>query len=187
MDIARLILDYVRVVLSPQMIAGALSLALLALFKDDLRRLLARIAKLRLPGGGEFTLQVEKSRRERARPNQTEPPPTAALPDRPTEAQISNTIAAYQAEARTWEFRYLNCFLANDTQEIIDWIAGAADAKLEVLDMLYTAPERDAILDALRTHRIVEQQGEAFRVTDKGRDYIKFRGPRLPAPPGAGV
>jgi hypothetical protein len=185
-DIAKLILDYVRVVLSPQMIAGAVSLALLALFKGDLRLLLARMAKLRLPGGGEFTLQVERSRRERALPNQTEPLPTAALPERPTEAQVSNTIAALQADAQKWEFRYLNCFLASDTQWVLDWIAGATDAKLEVLALLYTAPERAAILDALRTHRIVEQEGEVFRVTDKGRDYLKFRGPRLPPPPGAG-
>jgi len=47
--------------------------------------------------------------------------------------------------------------------------------------LLYDAAERDAILDALRKHRLVEQKGDAIEVTDKGHQYIKFRGP-LPPP-----
>lgn len=185
MDIARLVLEYVRAILSPQMIAGLVVVALLVLFTSDLKRLLARVAKLRFPGGSEVTLQIERSLTERAGLNVHDPAAAPALPENPTRDQVDNTIGAYQAVARMWEFRYLGYFLAHDTQWALDWIAGASGATVGVLDLLYAAPERDAILDALRKHGLIEQRGDSLKVSDKGRGYITFRGPLRP-PLGAG-
>jgi hypothetical protein len=177
MDIARLVLDYMRATLSLPVVVGVLGVVVLVMFKKDLRDLLSRIAKLRLPGGGEVTLsQAEKSLRE---PKLPEPTPAPAVPDNPTPNQIHNTIAAYEATARMWEFRYLNCFLAPDTQMMLDQAATKLD--VELLDLLYSTAERDAILDVLLKHHLVEQKGVLLPITDKGREYIKFRGPLPPA------
>ena len=62
MEIAALVLEYVKVLLSAPVIAGAVAVVAFYLFSEDIRSLLRRVAKIKLPGGGEFsTSQIEKS------------------------------------------------------------------------------------------------------------------------------
>jgi hypothetical protein len=158
------------------MIAGAVVVALLLLFKEGLRDLLPRMEKLGFRGVEVSLSQTEKNRRE---PNLPEPPPAAApeVPENPTRGQVLNTIAAYEATARMWEFRYLNHFLVADTQWVLDWCAADPETTVQALDLVY---ERNAVLDALFKHRLIERQGDVIHATDKGREYIKFRGPLPP-------
>ena len=65
MEIAKLVLEYVKAVLSPQVVAGVAALIFLGSLKEDIRGLLRRIAKIRLPGGSELsTSQVERASEE---------------------------------------------------------------------------------------------------------------------------
>lgn len=54
MTTPQLVLEYLKVLLSTQVVAGIVSLAILWIFRDDLKALLLRIAKIRLPGGTDF-------------------------------------------------------------------------------------------------------------------------------------
>lgn len=174
MEVARIVLDFVRAVLSPQVIAGAVAAALLLLFKQDLRKLLARMVMLKIGRAQVSLSQAEISRRE---PDLPTPPPAAApeVPEHPSREQVLNTLAVYQRMARMWEFRYLNHFLVPDTQWVLDWCATTSEASVQTLGLVYEPA--DAALDALFKHRLIEQEGDAIHATDKGREYIKFRGP----------
>ncbi len=61
METAKLVLEYLKVLLSPQIIAGIIGLAILILFREDIKALILRIAKIRFPGGAELsTSQSER-------------------------------------------------------------------------------------------------------------------------------
>ena len=61
METAKLVLEYLRVLLSPQIIVGIIGLVFLLLFREDIKALILRIAKIRFPGGAELsTLQSER-------------------------------------------------------------------------------------------------------------------------------
>ena len=49
MQLAQLILEYLKLLLSPQVIAGAVAFCVLALFRDDIKALLLRVAKMTPP------------------------------------------------------------------------------------------------------------------------------------------
>lgn len=174
MEIARIVLEFVRAVLSPQVIAGAVAAALLVLFKQDLRKLLARMVMLKIGRAQVSLSQAEISRRE---PDLPRPAPAAApeVPEHPTREQVLNTLAVYERMARMWEFRYLNHFLVPDTQWVLDWCAATSEASVQTLGLVYEPA--DAVLGALLKHGLIEQAGDAIHATDKGREYIKFRGP----------
>jgi hypothetical protein len=55
MTIAQLILEYFKVFLSPQVIAGSAVFTFFLLFRGDIKALLLRIAKIRFPGGAELS------------------------------------------------------------------------------------------------------------------------------------
>ena len=78
---AQLILDYIKAILSPQVIAGAVGFTLLALFRNDFKALLLRVAKIRLPGGTEVsTSQIAKTEESRAEDKPAPKPPAADPP-----------------------------------------------------------------------------------------------------------
>ena len=51
MEIAAPILDYVKVLLSAPAIAGVVVVVAFLLFSEDIRSLMRRVAKIKLPGG----------------------------------------------------------------------------------------------------------------------------------------
>ncbi len=183
METAKLVLEYVRVVLSLPVVVGAIAVVVLVIYKTALRELLARIATVRFPGGEVVLSQAEKNRLE---PPSEPPTPAPDAPQALTANQVHNTIAALQAAALLWEFRYLNYFLARDTQSLLDLLVGTVPGTTavtaQIIELLYGAAERDAMLDALRRHRLVEQRGHYVEITDKGRAYLEHRGPLTPLP-----
>ena len=61
METAKLVLEYLRVLLSPQIIVGIIGIVFLILFREDTKALILRIAKIRFPGGAELsTSQSER-------------------------------------------------------------------------------------------------------------------------------
>ena len=61
METAKLVLEYLRVLLSPQIIIGIVGLVFLLLFREDIKAWILRIAKIRFPGGAEVsTSQSER-------------------------------------------------------------------------------------------------------------------------------
>jgi len=144
---AQLILDYIKVILSPQVIAGAVGFTLLALFRDAFKALLLRIAKIRLPGGTEVsTSQITKAEEaaenkplDRLPPAEPPPPLPPSLDHNELE-QVKQLLDAERARAYLWEYRYLNYFLVYHTQQVLDWFASfPSPTSLSLFDSAWAA------------------------------------------------
>jgi len=196
--VAQLVLEYLKVALSVQVVAGIVTLVLFKRFAVDIRALLARIAHIKLPGGAEVsTPQLERVTDKNLPPKGVPDLPADATPTLPegihlTPDQAGAVAEAFRAErarAYLWEYRYLNYFLAAGTQRVLDWLAGLKERTTYGmydswwLPIFPNANERRAIIDALQAHHLITMEGELITVTPKGHEYLGWRGP-LPAPAG---
>jgi len=192
MNNAQLVLEYLKTILSPQIVAGVVVTVLVLFFKDDIRALIARIAKIRLPGGSEFTTtQLERSSEapEKAKDEQSKPTTDsvdlpANLSLNPEQVEIArNFFKAERANAILWEYRYLNYFLVPSTQRVLDWLASLESGTSLSLFSNFWLPlipnpnERLAILGALEAHYLIKATGEYIEISPKGREYVQWRGP----------
>ncbi|WP_293765910.1 hypothetical protein [uncultured Aquitalea sp.] len=192
MEIATLVLEYLKVILTTQVAAGATAITFFVLFKDDIKSLLKRVAKVRLPGGGEFsTTQIERDS-EALQPQgeqlPTTPPDPLPLPDNLTltpeqQKVVSEAFAAERARAELWEYRYLNYFLAHSTQLVLDWL-NALPARTTTsmfdaywLPVITSTEERRTIINALQAHSLITLSTDLIEVTHKGKAYLQWRGP----------
>jgi hypothetical protein len=180
------------VFLSPQVVAGAVVLAFFLVFKEEIRSLLMRRFKIKLPWGGEVSAsQVEKTNEEL--PARGEQPPVTP-PDAPRLPQnltftpeqiktVEEAFAAERARATLWEYRYLNCFFARNTQRVLNWLASLnIRTTLSMFDSFWlplipSAEERRTIINVLEAHDLIALKGDIIEVTPKGRDYLQWRGP----------
>jgi len=188
MSIPQLILEYIKVLLSVQVVAGVVCFAILCIFRDDLRALLLRIAKIRFPGGAEVSTPQTARREETAAgaaklPSPPEEEVKLPVTLQPDEAEkILELFQAERAKAYLWEYRYLNLFLAFNTQKVLDWLAslpsrtssGLADAFW--LPYIPRPEERSAIITALQAHYLIMIEDDLISVTPKGKEYIEWRG-----------
>jgi len=193
MEWFQIALEYLKVFLSTQAIAGIIAIVFFRTFKDDIKALIFRIAKIRLPGGGELsTPQLEKLHNEKPIADKALPEPQSAdLQVNIQEDKIETIRALYNAErarAYFWEYSYLNYYLVPSTQRVLDGFASAiAPVSSSLYDTLClpTIPhvkERKAILEALEKHHLITIANELISVTPKGHEYIEWRGKVLQSP-----
>ena len=97
MQIAEMVLGYLRVLLTGPLIAGAVATGFLVMFREPIRGVISRIASIKLPGGGELaTPQLPpESRAEQL------PLPPADAQQRPAPLNLGRW-AAHQPCMRTW-------------------------------------------------------------------------------------
>ena len=174
---AQIILDYVKAILTPQVIAGAVAFTVIFLFRREMRDLLLRVATIKLPGGAEVSAH-QSLRVEKGVTDDVEPKP---LPDDMNDA-IRQAFEAERARASLWEYRYLNYFLVLPTQRVLDWLSKIqAPASFSLYDAVWimaipSVVERKAILQALSAHHLIQLENELVTITAKGREYIECRG-----------
>lgn len=191
MTTPQLVLEYLKVLLSTQVVAGIVSLAFLWIFRDDLKALFLRIAKIRLPGGTEFStsqtakLEDAPENKPLPKPPQQDSASLAALPDSLTEKQLEEVTRLLDAEracSYLWEYRYLNYFLAYRTQQVLDWFSSLPTrTSLYLFDTTWlpaipSMEERRNIINALQAHYLIRIDNDLVEVTPKGKGYISWRG-----------
>ena len=193
MDYANLILEYLKVLLTAPVLFSLLAVWFITLFREDIKALILRIAKIKLPGGTEVsTPQSNQLATEEQKPapridNQVA---VAGLPAdlAPQQRQaVEQLIRSHIATAYIWEYRYLNYFLVRGTQLVLDWLIGLPQATTYMhydsvwLPIIPSANERQAIINALQTHHLIQQlEHGMIVVTQKGREYQEWRGPLPP-------
>ena len=188
MNTAQMILEYLKVLLSAQVVAGLAFAAFIYIFREDIKALMLRIAKITFPGGAEVSTQAAKQEEKEPDPAKLPTPPKSdvQLPGtlQPDEAkQVRELFLAERARAYLWEYRYLNHFLVRGTQMVLDWLASVSERASESLydtvwlPVIPSAEERKAILLALQAHHLIVVNNGLIEVTPKGREYISFRGP----------
>lgn len=193
MEVAKLVFEYVKLLATPQAVAGVVALVFFRRFHDEIKALIRRVASIKLPGGAELsTPQLERAEAEAAPPPALPSQPTVNLPSglHLTPDQVNAVTEAFRAEraaANLWEYRYLNYFLVSNTRRVLDWLASLSERTTYSmydawwLPVIPNADERRAIIQALETHSLITVSGPLLEVTPKGRDYIQWRR-SLPAP-----
>ncbi len=194
-----IVLDYLEVILSPQMVIGGIALALCLIFKDDLKALIRRIGGMKLPGGFEISTSQEERIDTKEEPSTEEKTPvkldeTIDIPGTislgPEEMQtIKSMLDSERARAAHWEYEFLNYYLVPNTQKVLKWLTDLQQPPtLALYDSIFSlsipvASERRAILSALENHYlIVLRPGDLIEVTPKGHEYLSVRklGYKLP-------
>ena len=120
-------LEYLGVLLTAPFLFSVVAVIFICRFTEDIKALLSRVAKIKLPGGTEFSA-LQSSRTVEA---ESKPPPETVgvsvqgIPSdlRSEQKQaIEQIIRSHIANARLWEYRYLNFFMARGTQTVLDWL-----------------------------------------------------------------
>ena len=188
------VLEYLKVILSPQVLGAGAFIGALLLFRVELRALIGRIAAIRW-GDAEIStpqLPTEASNNKQEKlPAPEQPPLPVGLSVSPEDAKrLEQAMLAERARAHLWEYRYLNHFLVIGTQRVLDWLAALSNATtFTAFDAMWqpfisTAEQRRTIIRVLEEHNLVAIHGDLIEVTPKGREYIQWRGP-LPTLPHA--
>lgn len=180
-------MEYLKIILSPQIIVGLIVIFFAFQFKENIKKLIDRIANIKLPGGGELaTPQKEKEFGDLKEP----PIPQEVLPVLPGELKLNaeevksvkELFNAERAKAYLWEYRYLNYYLAPNTQKVLDWLSSFEQrSTIDYFDTLWmqaiqNADERLAIVNALQKHHLILITDNLIVVTPKGKEYIEWRG-----------
>ena len=114
METSKIILEFIRALTASQIIYGAVAITFLLLFKEAIKALIGRIAKIKLPGGGELS-PPQSLRSSDEKPNDVKIsvssddllPPNLELTTEQVK-QIDEAFKAERAKAALWEYRYLN-------------------------------------------------------------------------------
>jgi len=196
-----MVLEYIKVFFSTPVVTGIIVITFFFVFRKSLRGILDRFEGFKA-GGTEVSTP-----RQSQQPNNdlaVESRETPALDTTESDIDIEDSITLTPDEkktiaqlvqsernnARIWEFKYLSYFLVRNTQEVIDWFSFipvpiTADIYNNVFSTSINSPdERLAILNVLESHYlIVLNEAGLISITDKGKEYLNWRGPLLPITP----
>jgi hypothetical protein len=107
----------------------------------------------------------------------------------PQNDQVETLTSLYKAErsrAYYWEYSYLNYYLAVNTQRVLDWIAAwTSPLSTDLFNTLWMPfvtdiKERQAIINALETHNLIEINNNLITITPKGREYLAWQWRKKP-------
>lgn len=184
MEIAGLVLDYIKVLLSPAVIGGVLLLVFVRMFRPEIAKLIERIARIRFPGGSVETSQAERLEKEppvRLQPTATVAASAVTLPTPLTPEAVEDLVRTERAAATEWEFRYLDYFLVHDAHEVLAWLVERpSPPSLDLYNSYWQSSipkpnERSAIFEALESHGLIALHDGRIEVTAKGRAYREWR------------
>jgi hypothetical protein len=195
MEIAKLVLEFVKVLVSAPVVAGIAVIFLSCRFSSELRDLIGRISGIKSPGGGEFSFtqsdraaQISHSKSEQPTPSEESLRPEVTDIVAADRESLETQVKAWRSQAYLWEYRYLNFFLVPHTQQYLEWLANRREPiTVSLADSFWIpivpdANERHAMLNALLAHHLVQIDSDLIKATEKGREYLDWRGPSQSVP-----
>jgi len=187
-----IILEFLKVLLSTQMVAGICIVVVVVSFQTELRDLIKRIRRIRATGVGELSASGQAERLEATGTGPVASVAISAAAISTPESDMSledlrAQVRAAESVSLLWEYRYLNYYLVAGTQATLDWFAGLNPRRttLNVYDASLTQlvpdpSERNARLSALVQHNLVTREGEFLQISPKGEQYRTWRANILP-------
>lgn len=189
-----LVLEYLKVILTWPVAFLIVALTVIRVFREPIAFWLER---LRIDYGGatlsssqQISTGTEQNIQEleiQDQPLDQAGPAKQVTPVNKTDE--SELVQQWRANAYLWEYRYLNRYLVFHTQQFLDWLYDLnKPIALGVANSFWMLKiplpeERQAVLNALRQHHLVELTGDQISVTEKGREYVTTRGKVAPAFP----
>lgn len=194
LEAAKLVLEYLKVLLDFPFLSLTFAVFFVLLFRNGITALLLRVGTIRFPWG-EVTTRGNIQTPERVTEIESEVRSASVeeiISDLTQEKQqeIQQLANSYIEYARLWEFRYLNLFLAQITQRVLDWFIacnGPIPSHLydsTWLPVIPSANDRASIFSALQAHHLIHLDSNSglITVTPKGQRYQEWRGGPLPPP-----
>lgn len=194
-------LEYFKVLGSTAPMVALIALVAIYQFKEHIGRFIDRLNSFKSPLFGELSASSQAVKNlELSTPvnESAAAAPAAAAPTPAPTVQGETLVNVGDADVQTlqrrltaeietsliWEFRYLNYFLVPVTQAALDFLVNRnSPVSVATYDAWATATianlqERDAVLLALKAHRLVVQGDDGLiESTPKGRMYVIWRGP----------
>ena len=190
MEIAELVLEYLKVFISFPVAAVVIGLAVLIMFKESVSILLANISKAKLPGGIELethqNLRNDQSDKKVSVPEDSiekiEGLPTSL--NQQQKSEVESLLKSHIANTYLWEYRYLNFYFVKGTQLVLDWLITLNQATTVThfdsiwMHTIPNANERLAIITSLQNHHLInlDEVSGAIIVNPKGNEYQQWRG-----------
>lgn len=192
MEIAKLVLEYLKAILVAPVIGGVIFIVFISMFRAEIAGLIARILSIKA-GGMELLTQSELSKTEKLEkvPASTTPITDVKMPEEvekklatlgEQKKEIEALFSAERANATIWQFRFLNFYLAPVSKQFLAWLASTTQPPSVALTETIWVPrvpnpaERTAVWNALTNHGLVENRSGLLMVTPKGREYLQFAG-----------
>ena len=118
-------------------------------------------------------------------------PPPPDLPEGLTlsldqQKLVTDFIQAQKTTSRIWEYRYFDFYFVRDTQLVLDWLVHNRPS-IDLFHAMWMpaipkATDRESILLALQNHNLITVLLTMIEITEKGREYLQWRGPLSPFP-----
>ncbi|AEI14113.1 hypothetical protein Flexsi_0425 [Flexistipes sinusarabici DSM 4947] len=192
-----IILSYLEIILSPQVVISSVIVVFLLIFRVALAALIDRVASIKWgpaelsapqPLSDRRTMDGEVSGDDTLGESADSDLPEGVNVSEEDARRLRQAMQSERARAHLWEYRFLNLFLVLNTQRVLDWIAGLPDPPTFTMydawwqQVIPTAEQRRTIIQVLEDHNLIVIKGDLIEITPKGREYIEWRGP-LPGSP----
>ena len=182
-----IIVGYFRVLLSAPPMTVLVVFVLVRVFKTELKTLMDRIATIKFLGSEISTTSQVIDHTEKTGPDELPTGSTeTALPEGLTlspdqQKLVTDFIQAQKTTSRIWEYRYFNSYFVHDTQLVLDWLVRNSPS-IELFHAMWMpkipkVTDRESILLALQNHNLITVLLTMIEITEKGRDYLQWRGP----------
>lgn len=191
---AAVVLDFLRVLLTPQCVGAGVALTFFLMFRNELKEFIKRRGlRIKFPGG-ELSSPPQQKEPPKGKVEIVPADPTPTLPDevklsKEQATAVTEALRAERAKAYLWEYRYLNTFLVLKTQHVLDWLATLPERTTTgMFDSIWMpaipdANERANIVGALQSHHLISiDAANLITVTPKGKEYLAWRGTVPPMP-----
>lgn len=193
METHNIIIDYLKIFISTPFATGLVSIIIIMVFKEDIKGLISRIAKIKLPGGSEFETSqkekefepIDKKNLPKVEDNKTiETTQKLGEELNLTPDQIKIIQEAFESEranAYLWEYKYLNYFLVPNTKNVLDWFYSQKQSiSVSLFDNMWKnlipdAKQREIIIAVLVNHYLLYQNVNMLEISPKGREYKEWR------------
>ena len=190
---SELVLEYVKVILDFPFLSLVFAICFSFMFREGIKALLLRVGKIRFPWAELSTTQSNIQASNNVKESEVK---SSSVDDiisdltKEKQEEIQKLANSYMENTTLWEFRYLNLFLVNTTQYVLDWLISYNQPisshlyDSTWLPIVPSANERGNIFNALQGHHLItfDQSSGRIAVTPKGFRYQQWRGGPLPPP-----
>jgi len=182
-----MVLEYVKVALSAPVMSAAVAIGIAFMYRRPTTALINRIAMLKVAGVGE--LQTSQAAREESSTHEAGavplplPAESAPVAGNLNDQGAAALIKAERERAYLWEYRYLNLYLVRGTQMVLEWFAAReSPTAFQVYDgwwssLVVDPNERFVRVAILKSHYLLIERDGLLSVSEKGREYLAWRGP----------
>ncbi|HTE49202.1 MAG TPA: hypothetical protein VK675_04830 [Candidatus Paceibacterota bacterium] len=156
---AEIIRKYLEIILNWPFLGAVLIFWFIIIFKSEVRALLGRLIRI---GGTEF-----------------EGTGQAEIKGMVTKTELSTKKPEKEP---SWEFRFYEKAVANSTARSLAWLhkTGSSTKPYFYENMTYPpdtsnmSAEKEAQFSTMLNYKFIEPEGELFKVTKKGHDFLKY-------------